>query len=83
MTKPAPEHKDKLGNPISVGDYVAYPIRNSLEFGQVKKINAKMIGVQPVFSNWAVYSNTNKYPGDMVRLPAADMTWYVLKHQAK
>lgn len=73
-------HKDKLGRVISVGDFVAYPIRNSLEFGKVMKLNNKMVGVVPAVSKYKIYGNTNKYPSDLVRLEAQDMTWYILKN---
>ncbi len=78
--KPLPEHKDKLGRPINVGDFVAYPQRNSLEFGRVMKLNAKMVGVVPAISKYKVYGNTNKYPNDLVRLEASDMTFYLIKN---
>jgi hypothetical protein len=75
-------HKDKLGRVINVGDFVAYPSRNSLEFGKVMKLNNKMVGVVPAVSKYSVYSNTNKYPVDLVRLEPSDMTWYILKNSA-
>jgi hypothetical protein len=77
------EHKDKLGRPISVGDFVAYPDRNTLEFGRVVKINNKMIGLWPAVnaSKWRS-KNTNKYPADLVKLDEKDMTWYILKNSA-
>ncbi len=76
------EHKDKLGRLISIGDFVAYPSRSSLEFGRVVKLNAKMIGVIPAVSKYKIHSNTNKYPQDLVRLDAKDMTWYLLKNSS-
>lgn len=78
--KTVPVHKDKLGRVLNVGDFVAYPDRNSLEFGKVMKLNNKMIGVVPAISKYKVTSNTNKYPNDLVRLEATDMTWYLLKN---
>ena len=77
------EHKDKLGRVISVGDFVAYPDRNSLEFGRVVKINTKMIGLWPAVnaSKWRS-KNTNKYPQDLVRLDEIYMTWYILKNSS-
>jgi hypothetical protein len=75
-------HKDKLGRVISVGDFVAYPTRNSLEFGKVMKLNNKMVGVVPAVSKYKIYGNTNKYPIDMVRLDPQDMTWYILKNSS-
>ena len=76
-------HKDKLGRVISVGDFVAYPIRNSLEVGKVMKLNNKMVGVIPAVSKYKIYGNTNKYPADLVRLEAQDMTWYILKNSGQ
>ena len=80
MTKVIPEHKDKLGRLITEGDFVAYPNRNSLEFGKVMKLNTKMVGVLPVIQKYKAHRNTNKYPADLVRLEATDMTWYILRN---
>lgn len=82
--KSVPEFKDKLGRSINVGDFVAYPDHNSLEFGRVQKLNSKMVGVLPVIQHprWPQSRNTNKYPGDLVRLDEKDMTWYILKNSA-
>ena len=78
--KAPPEHKDKLGRLINIGDFVAYPSHNSLQFGKVMKLNNKMVGVVPAISKHPIYNNTNKYPADLVRLEASDMTWYILKN---
>lgn len=75
-----PEHKDALGRKISIGDFVAYPNHNSLGLGKVVKINNKMIGLIPAVSKRPARTNTNKYPADLVRLEASDMTWYILKN---
>lgn len=83
MAKEVPVHKDKLGRVISIGDFVAYPSHNSLQFGKVMKLNNKMVGVVPAVSKRPIYGNTNKYPHDMVRLDASDMTWYILKNSGE
>ena len=75
-------HKDKLGRVISLGDFVAYPSRNSLEFGRVMKLNPKMVGVVPAVSKYKIHGNTNKYPVDLVRLEPQDMTWYILRNSS-
>lgn len=82
MTKEVPVHKDRLGREIKIGDFVAYPAHNSLQFGKVMKLNTKMVGVIPAVSKRPIYKNTNKYPEDMVRLEASDMTWYILRNSA-
>lgn len=59
---------------------MAYPVYNGLEFGKIMKINTKMIGVVPVIQKYKHNRNTNKYPEDIVRLEATDMSWYILKN---
>jgi hypothetical protein len=79
-TKKLPEHKDKLGRLLAVGDAVCYPSHNSLELGTVKKLNPKMIKVQEAGranSKW--YSGSNKYPGDLVKVDGPEVTMYLLR----
>lgn len=80
-TKIQPEHTDKLGHKINLGDFVAYPAHNSLEFGKVTKLNNKMVKVLKVPVG-KYSSERNKYPIDMVRLDEKAMTWYLLKNSA-
>jgi hypothetical protein len=76
MPKEIPNHKDKLGRPIMVGDFVVFPDRNSLEVGVVKKLNPKMIGVGRIKSKYS----QNKYPEDIVRLDGPEVSMYLLKN---
>lgn len=69
------EHKDKLGRLLKVGDFVAFPDRNSLEVGIVKKLNPKMIGIGHLKSKWS----QNKYPQDTVLLNGPEVSIYLLK----
>lgn len=77
MVKEVPVHKDKLGRTISVGDFVAFPQSNSLSVGKITKINPKMV---KVLGLPRAKSDYNKYPTDVVRLEASDMTWFMLKN---
>lgn len=77
MTKELPVHKDKLGRTINVGDFVAFPQSNSLYVGKITKINPKMVKVLKLPTGKSDY---NKYPTDIVRLDASDMTWFMLKN---
>ena len=77
MAKEIPVHKDKLGRTISVGDFVAFPQSNSLSVGKITKINPKMVKVLLLPRAKTDY---NKYPDDVVRLDASDMTWFMLKN---
>ena len=80
MTKEIPIHKDKLGRILAVDDFVAYPAHNTLAFGKVVKINPKMIGISKVSKGGHWRDTTNKYPNDIVRLDAKDMTWWLIKN---
>lgn len=80
MVKETLQHQDKLGQDLAVGDFVAYPQRNSLEFGKVMKLNNKMVGVVPAVSKYTIYNNTNKYPGDLVKLDTSLVTLYLLRN---
>lgn len=78
--KTPPEHKDKLGRVLAVGDAVCYPSHNSLELGTVKKLNPKMVKVHEAgraSSEW--YSGSNKYPGDLVKVDGPEVTMYLLR----
>jgi hypothetical protein len=80
MAKEQPEHRDKLGRVLTVGDAVCYPSHNSLGLGTVKKINPKMIKVMEVgrsASKW--YTGSNKYPQDLVKIDGPEVTMYLLK----
>lgn len=78
-SSPPPAHRDKLGRPLVVGQFVAYPDRNSLEFGKVAKLNPKMIGVARISKGNFYKSTTNKYPSDVVIVEDSAMTWWLLK----
>jgi hypothetical protein len=80
IPKELPIHKDKLGRILSIEDFVAYPDRNTLAFGKVTKLNPKMIRITKVSKGGSWRDTTNKYPHDLVRLEAKDMTWWLLKN---
>ena len=75
--KLVPEHRDKLGRLLKIGDCVAYPAYNSLGIGVVKKINPKMIGVSTLQRR---ASPKNKYPHDCVLLEGPDVTMFLIKN---
>lgn len=78
--KETPKHKDKLGREINLDDFVAYPSNNSLAFGQVIKLNNKMVKVIKMPRGKYIDTGSNKYPHDMVKIEPKDMTWYLLKN---
>ena len=69
-------HKDILGNSIKVDDVVVYPAHNSLKIATVKKINPKMINVNPVGKLYL----DRKYPSDLLVVDDPKITLYMLKH---
>lgn len=79
-TVPIPEHKDRIGRPIAVGNIVAFPSHNSLSVGTVTKLNPKMIKVKRLrgASKYDTHEQ-NKYPADTVILDGPDLTMYLLK----
>jgi len=76
------EHEDKLGVPLVVGDYVAFPDGNHLGIGVVKSLSPKMISVHELGLKqyYAWYNGVRKYPRDLVKLESAAATFYVLKN---
>ena len=77
VPKAAPEHRDILGRIINVGDFVAVSVHNDMKIARVTKLNPKMVKVLRLPN--ARYDQ-NKYPNDVVRLEASDMTWFMLKN---
>jgi hypothetical protein len=69
-------HKDILGNSIKVDDVVVYPARNNLKIATVKKINPKMINVNPVGKLYL----DRKYPSDLLVVDDPKITLYMLTH---
>ena len=81
MAKAEVEHKDKLGRVLKVGDCVAYPERNTLVIGTIKKVTPKMtmvseLGKKP---SWYGDSGYRKYPNDLVLVEGPLVTMYLLK----
>lgn len=77
------EHKDRLGQPLLLGDCVAYPSHNSLEIGVIKKLNAKMLRVVPARADRYRGDGSLKYPSDLIKLQGPEVTMYMLKLAAQ
>ena len=75
-------HFDRVGKQLLVDDIVAYPDRNHLAIGKVKKLNPKMIGIgkfNDVSRCWGK-STTNKYPDDCLVIEGPRITMYLIKN---
>ena len=83
LSKKPPDHKDKLGRSLKVGDCVAYPSVNSLEIGTIKKVTPKMTIVVKVGkrTGWGS-SGSRKYPQDLVLIEGPEVTMYLLKNSS-
>ena len=82
MTKPQPEHFDKLGNKIELDDVVAVAHHYGLMIARVVKLNNKMVKVREfrkTQSRWDP-GEYNKYSSEMVRIPGPEATVYILKN---
>lgn len=82
MTKPQPEHFDKLGNKIELDDVVAVAHHNGLMVARVVKLNNKMVKVREFKKVTSRYNTGehNKYSSDMVRITGPAATVYILKN---
>lgn len=78
MTKPTPEHVDRIGKPIELGDIVAVADYNGLMLGKVTKLNQKMIKVKryPVVGR---NYEKNKYPRESIKLDPDDVAIHILQ----
>ncbi len=76
-------HKDRLGKPLALGDFVAFPLRNDLEIGKIIAIHAKMLRVVSVDetgnSRYRSSEGSLKYPHDTVWLDPSKLTFYILR----
>jgi len=79
MAKEIPQHRDKLGQQLAIGDCVVYPLNNSLIVGTVRKFTPKLIGVTRI-EGWA--RESNKYPCDVVKVSGPEVTMYLIKASA-
>ena len=78
MTKIDPQHFDKLGNELFVGDYVVAPYGNRQTIiARVRKLNPIMLGLQFINRNHGF----NTYPSETVKLDQNLVTMYLLKNK--
>ena len=78
MNKPASAHFDLLGQTLSIGDCVVFPINSGLSLGTVNKLHPKMVSVRRVDPKWSW--TMNKYPNALVKVQGAEVTMYLLKN---
>jgi hypothetical protein len=70
------QHLDHFGQPLALGDCVAYPRGNQMMVGTILKLNPKLVGIKSVASKWG---DCNKYSQQLIRLSGPEVTMYLLK----
>lgn len=78
IIKPLPEHKDILGQTLSMGNYVAIARHNSMKIGSIIKMTPKQIRVQLITKK--LFNDYLVYPHETLLLAGPDALAYVLKH---
>ena len=73
-----PEHKDILGQDLSIGSYVAVPHFNSMFVCSIIKLTPKQIRVQPL--KYKCRLGWLKYPNETILLSGPDALVYILKY---
>ena len=75
------DHKDILGNAITVNASVVVPEgRRSLRVGVVERLTPKMVAVK-IVGNRGFRSERLLYPKDILVVEDSRVTLYLLKHQ--
>lgn len=76
-----PNHKDILGNKISIDDSVVVPNgRRDLRVGVVKRLTPKMVTVKTVGKGYT--GERLVYPSDLLVVEDSRVTMYLLKHSS-
>jgi hypothetical protein len=78
MSKKTPEHFDRIGRQVEVGDVVAVADFNGIMIAKVTKLNSKMIKIKRHPSTGRS-SERNKYSKDAIKLDPEDVAIYILQ----
>lgn len=75
------EHVDKLGQPLTLNDFVAFPSHNTLQVGIITKLNAKMVKIKKIEppKRWES-AQINRYPRDCVKIEGPMVSMYIIKN---
>lgn len=78
-----PEHRDRLGKLINIGDFVAAADNGSLSVGTICKLHPKMIQYQTISQEKYWHGRrVNKYPYDVVIVEGPHISMYLLKYSS-
>ncbi len=78
MAKEQPQHYDRIGKQVCVGDIVAVADFNGLMLARVTKLNQKMIKVKRHPPTGRA-SEKNKYAKDAIKLDPDDVAIHILQ----
>lgn len=76
--KEVKEHKDILGQPLNVGNYVVVCSSNSMYVCKIAKLTPKMMRVIPIKKSWGNQEGWLKYDYESVLLSGPDALAYIL-----
>ncbi len=79
MAKEQPQHYDRIGRQVSVGDIVAVADFNGLMLARIVKLNNKMIKVQRFPKAYRDGKGRNKYAHDAIKLDSDDVAIHILQ----
>ena len=79
MAKEQPQHYDRIGQQVDVGDIIAVADFNGLMLARIVKLNSKMIKVQRYPNAYRDGKGRNKYAHDAIKLDRDDVAIYILQ----
>ena len=70
------EHRDILGNVLTLNDAVVAVDQNHMYVGKITKLTPRMVKVCRLNSTWS----TNKYAQDTLKIEGPEVIMYILKN---
>jgi hypothetical protein len=78
MAKEQPQHYDRIGRQVDVGDIVAVADFNGLMLAKITKLNKVMIKVQRFPNAYRDGKGRNKYAHDAIKLDSEEVAIFLL-----
>jgi hypothetical protein len=78
VAKEQPQHYDRIGRQVDVGDVVAVADFNGLMLAKITKLNKVMIKVQRFPNAYRDGKGRNKYAHDSIKLDSEEVAIFLL-----
>jgi hypothetical protein len=78
VAKEQPQHYDRIGRQVDVGDIVAVADFNGLMLAKITKLNKVMIKVQRFPNAYRDGKGRNKYAHDAIKLDSEEVAIFLL-----